>query len=153
MYVFVGDWPSSWYIYIHTYIHTGSIAKKVTYLDRALLFKDDTFFHVPDDFAVCVCYMCVYVYIHHTCALFSTFQTTLLYVYGCIYTTCVCIYIHHTCHAPEDFVVCICGTVCVCENGTMNLACVVCVNGTMNLTCVVCENGTMNLTCVVCVSV
>lgn len=28
----------------------GSVSKKVTYLDSKLLFKDDTFFHVPDDF-------------------------------------------------------------------------------------------------------
>lgn len=26
------------------------MASKITHLDRALLFKDDTFFHVPDDF-------------------------------------------------------------------------------------------------------
>mmetsp|Transcript_10903 Transcript_10903/g.21915 ORF Transcript_10903/g.21915 Transcript_10903/m.21915 type:complete len:617 (+) Transcript_10903:185-2035(+) len=42
--------PMTISIALVTGLVAGSVAKKITHLDRALLFKDDTFFHVPDDF-------------------------------------------------------------------------------------------------------
>jgi len=42
--------PMTIAIALVTGITAGQISKKITHLDRHLLFKDDTFFHVPDDF-------------------------------------------------------------------------------------------------------
>ena len=38
-----------WYTVGHV-TPSGVVAKKITSLDRHLMFKDDSFFHVPDDF-------------------------------------------------------------------------------------------------------
>jgi len=42
--------PMTIAIALITGLCAGAVAKKITHLDLELLFKDDTFFHVPDDF-------------------------------------------------------------------------------------------------------